>query len=106
MTKIIYWKSKKLSLGFNGKIVHNIKEEVRQIVGAIKNTYLLEFVGIINSFENNFTPSDMGCKSPRTPTIEGPFLFWVRANIFLSIKVRYAVDIRIPKIVIIHLTTQ
>lgn len=69
-------------------MVHKINAEVKHIIGAIKNTHLLELVGIISSLENSFIPSDIGCKIPIRPTNDGPFLFWVSANIFLSTKVR------------------
>ena len=56
---------------------------------------MLTWLGISNSFVNNFTPSASGCKIPYIPTTFGPFLLWLYPSIFLSAKVRYATDIRI-----------
>jgi hypothetical protein len=42
--------------------------------GQKTNNTLLDFVGIINSFNNNFNPSAKGCSIPQNPNELGPIL--------------------------------
>jgi hypothetical protein len=52
-----------------------IKPKQNAIIGDMKNRPNKEFWGKIVSFNNNLTPSDIGCKMPKNPTLLGPFLF-------------------------------
>jgi len=60
----------KLLLGY---IYHNISANIKPKTGDIRNGYILEILGILNSFLNNFKASEKGCKTPIKPTLLGPF---------------------------------
>jgi hypothetical protein len=55
-----------------GKTVQVRKLKNKANIGAIINTILLDLLGIIVSFINNFKPSAKGCKIPKNPTTFGP----------------------------------
>jgi hypothetical protein len=57
-----------------GKTAQPIKLKIKVSIGAIKNMLILELLGNIVSFTNNFKPSAKGCNKPKTPTTLGPFL--------------------------------
>ena len=58
------------------------------------------------SFNNNFKPSAKGCKTPKIPILEGPFLLCTEAKTFLSKIVKKATDkiigIKVNKVKIIN----
>jgi hypothetical protein len=60
------------------------------ITGEKKNIKVLEEKGIIDSLDNNLTPSAIGCNNPQKPTTLGPLLLCIEAKSFLSNKVKKA----------------
>lgn len=50
---------------------------------------------------NNLKPSAIGCNTPRTPTLLGPFLFCTTPKIFRSSSVKKATAIKMQIIVTI-----
>ena len=54
---------------------------------------ILELLGNIVSFTNNFNPSASGCNKPKKPITFGPFLLCIIPIIFLSAIVKYATEI-------------
>jgi len=61
--------------------------------GARKKIFLLLNQIIISSLENNFNPSEKGCKRPSHPTLLGPFRFCLNLNTFRSNNVKKATQI-------------
>jgi hypothetical protein len=47
-----------------------LKTKIR--IGATKNIYESDLVGINNSLNTNLAPSAIGCNNPHTPTTFGP----------------------------------
>ena len=61
--------------------------------GDNKKKKKFDLKGIETSFKRSFNPSAKGCKIPKNPTLEGPFLLWTEAITFLSNIVKKATDI-------------
>lgn len=76
-----------------GKTAQPIKLKTKVSIGAIKNILILELLGNIVSFTNNFNPSANGCSKPKKPITFGPFLLCIIPIIFLSAIVKYATEI-------------
>lgn len=76
-----------------GKTAQPIRLKIKVSIGAIKNILILELLGNIVSFTNNFSPSANGCSNPRKPITFGPFLLCMIPIIFLSAIVKYATEI-------------
>ena len=70
--------------GANGITAHPAILNTIVITGAKRKTTLLEFVGIIFSFVNNFIASAKGWNSPNGPTTFGPLRSCIAPKIFLS----------------------
>src|SRR5271169_275740 len=79
----------------NGIIAHPINANTNVIQGPITNKIVLDCLGIIISFTNNFNASANGCIKPHTPTAFGPHLRCIDAIIFLSATVTKAIVIKI-----------
>ena len=62
--------------------------KIKVSMGANTNRILLAPEGIMVSFKNNLTPSAMGCKSPKGPTILGPLRNCIQPITLRSAKVR------------------
>ena len=77
----------------NGITDQETKAVVKPNIGASMKIRLLDWVGIIVSFENNFRPSAIGCIIPVKPTVLGPVLIWIEPRIFRSTKVTKATEI-------------
>lgn len=76
-----------------GRTAQPIKLKIKVNIGAIKNIIILELLGKIVSFTNNFNPSANGCNKPKKPITFGPFLLCIIPIIFLSARVKYATEI-------------
>jgi len=53
---------------FVGIILQFIILNTKIRIGATKNIYESDLVGINNSLKTNFAPSAIGCNNPQTPT--------------------------------------
>lgn len=71
----------------NGMTIQPAKLSINVNKGAPKKINLLDFRGIITSFNKAFKPSAKGCNNPQIPTTFGPRLLCIAAIIFLSAKV-------------------
>jgi hypothetical protein len=58
----------------NGITAQLIKLKIKVRIGANKNMLVVELLGSIVSFANNFKPSASGCSKPKKPITLGPFL--------------------------------
>src|SRR3989338_2885666 len=56
----------------NGTTAHAASDGASAMIGARTNRNLLEPLGTMISLKNNFTPSAIGCSSPKYPTRFGP----------------------------------
>jgi hypothetical protein len=68
-------------------------------IGDNINKKKLELLGINVSLLNNFNASAIACNNPYIPTILGPLLRCILANIFLSKTVKKATDNKIGNII-------
>lgn len=55
-----------------GRGVQMVRARARDSIGIVINRVVEEVVGRRGSLVNSFTPSAMGCRSPKGPTIFGP----------------------------------
>lgn len=56
-----------------GRGIQMVMARSRAKIGVMINRSGEDVVGRMGSLMNNFTPSAMGCKSPKGPTMFGPF---------------------------------
>ena len=61
---------------------------MKVIIGAMTNTARLAPVGMIVSLQNSFSPSAIGCSSPKGPTTFGPLRRCIEAMTLRSANVR------------------
>ena len=80
------------------KVQHNILI-TKVNIGDNINKKKFELLGINVSLLNNFNASAIACNKPYIPTILGPLLRCILANIFLSRTVKKATDNRIGNII-------
>lgn len=66
--------SNKNSCVWKGKNPHTTIANTKVNIGDNIKIKILTWLGIIDSFKNNLTPSAIGCNKPYSPTIDGPFL--------------------------------
>ena len=81
----------------NGIIDQPIRLRKKVKIGAKIKLNVFEFVGITDSFSNNFKPSANGCNKPKKPTTFGPILCCIPPIIFRSANVKYATLIKTGK---------
>jgi hypothetical protein len=70
--------------GANGIVAKISRHGIRKTTGARLNTGRSAESGVTSSFSSSFTPSAMGCSSPRGPTRYGPIRDCSRAANFRS----------------------
>lgn len=68
----------------DGASNHIIIARARLMVGAIMNGVKFDLVGFIDSLENNFSASAMGCKIAIIETLLGPLRNWLYPKYFRS----------------------
>jgi hypothetical protein len=66
--------SESITPGANGITAHAAYAGANAKIGAMKNRYQFDFVGMIISFKKSFKASIIGCNKPKEPTLFGPSL--------------------------------
>lgn len=82
--------SAKINTWLNGINTQLNNDKTIVMYGAIKNKKTLDWLGIVASFTINFTPSAIGCKSPK-PVTFGPLRRWIVPITFRSASVKNAI---------------
>ena len=70
--------------------------------GASRKTLLLVFSGCVSSLRNSLTASEIGCNSPPTLTLLGPFRACLKPRIFRSRRVKKATFTRALMITVMN----